>query len=628
MLKSAVDTAFDKWNSSTLLRQAHSNNVLLIEQKVSALVSPLTKKVDSIFEDKTDLKKDVAERLIRMMEDGANPRIVLDSLLDHLEVNKALDIASMGIRVEEGSMSLEGAYAGSPVFSRLGTARNDNNDDELNNYESTDQFEGMGMGNEVPMYLRHEGKVQNIALSHRDAVKLLNDIWEAKEVFDKEERSSAAMTPFTLVPTSPQPIPPPNATALGAAVKGASDGRDGATAGLSVKIEEAPAQLDKLSPRKLNSRLKSNRKAKNSPAKKPGTATAKLERPTNPDMATFLNYYLGTKYSRDLATKIAYALHDAFKKYARLSDFKLFQMVLDGQVNPEVWRDQSALIDELYNAFINDDSGGKYGDGKIGTKGWAFKNVIFDEGGDDLAKREWRLSPDEILRLTKRVFKTKSVNHFLELAKSLQIDARGCKLVDPLWLLSEDQYGSRSNFLESMKILHMSDCLAQEQRTLQSIDKFAASAAASAAATAAAAAAAVASATPNGIIAAHPPHMKSNVNSKPNNGRIHVNSAERGKRKGMENKGAQENQVGNSTAAAAAAVVADIEMAVGKFRDALMEALPDWSRQEISQLLCRGCDCSLEDALLMEAKRATVSVEAFKKRLRSKLIAQANLSAP
>ena len=80
--------------------------------------------------------------------------------------------------------------------------------------------------------------------------------------------------------------------------------------------------------------------------------------------------------------------------------------------------------------------------------------------------------------------------------------------------------------------------------------------------------------------------------------------------------------------AAAAAVAADIEMTVGKFRDALMEALPDWSRQEISHLLCRGCDCSLEDALLMEAKRSTVSVEAFKTRLKTKLITQTNLIVP
>ena len=101
-------------------------------------------------------------------------------------------------------------------------------------------------------------------------------------------------------------------------------------------------------------------------------------------------------------------------------------------------------------------------------------------------------------------------------------------------------------------------------------------------------------------------------------------SAERGKRR------AQENQVDNSAAVAAAVVVvADVEMAVGKFRDALVEALPDWSRQEISQLLCRGCDCSLEDVLLMEAKRATAPVEVFKKRIRTKLIAQSNLtSAP
>ena len=620
MLKSAVDAAFDKWNSITL-GQAGSNNVLLLEQKVKALVAPLTKDDDSFFEDKKETKTDAAEKLIRMMEDGANPRIVLDSLLDHLEINKAVNIASMGIRMEDGSMSLEGAYAGSPIFSRLGTAKKDNNAgaDEFN-LESVEQFEGKGFGNEVPIYLRHDGKVQNISLSHRDAVKLINEIWEAKEQFDKEESSpayTAAMTPFTLVPTSPQPIPPPHSTGQG----GGGGGGGGATNPLTAKIDETAAQRGKLSPRKLNSRTKSNRKSKNTPAKKPGTA--KIERPKNPDMATFLNYYLHTKYRRDFAIQIAYALHDALMKYARLSDFKLFQMVLDQQVNQAVWQDQSMLVDELYNALVDEDSS-KIGDGKKG-KGWGFKNVIFDEGGDDLVKKDWRLTLDEILRITKRVLKKKSVNNFLELARSLQLDAAGCKFLDPSWLLTEDPFGLRSNFLETLKIIHINDSVAQEQRTLQSIDKFAASAAASAAAAAAAAAATSSAAAPHGI-AAHPPHMKANPNSKPNNGRIHMNSAERGRRKGAERNRALENQADMS--AAAAAVAADIEMTVGKFRDALMEALPDWSRQEISHLLCRGCDCSLEDALLMEAKRSTVSVEAFKTRLKTKLITQTNLIVP
>jgi hypothetical protein len=61
-------------------------------------------------------------------------------------------------------------------------------------------------------------------------------------------------------------------------------------------------------------------------------------------------------------------------------------------------------------------------------------------------------------------------------------------------------------------------------------------------------------------------------------------------------------------------------MTVGKLRKALSYSDSNKSRIDINQLLSRGCGIAVEGMLLMEAKRIHVSVDDFKKRLRSGLL--------
>nr|XP_002739306.1 PREDICTED: translin-associated factor X-interacting protein 1-like [Saccoglossus kowalevskii] len=55
---------------------------------------------------------------------------------------------------------------------------------------SGDDFEGQGLGEEIPKYLRHEGKVKNRKLGKRDTVLLIKDIWREKVTYDAEKNEN------------------------------------------------------------------------------------------------------------------------------------------------------------------------------------------------------------------------------------------------------------------------------------------------------------------------------------------------------------------------------------------------------------------------------------------------------
>ena len=59
---------------------------------------------------------------------------------------------------------------------------------------------------------------------------------------------------------------------------------------------------------------------------------------------------------------------------------------------------------------------------------------------------------------------------------------------------------------------------------------------------------------------------------------------------------------------------------LSKIREAIVNADPNKSRPEVNELIARGCDATVEEALLMEAKKDLVSIEAFQKRIRKELL--------
>jgi hypothetical protein len=64
----------------------------------------------------------------------------------------------------------------------------------------------------------------------------------------------------------------------------------------------------------------------------------------------------------------------------------------------------------------------------------------------------------------------------------------------------------------------------------------------------------------------------------------------------------------------------EVEMTIGKYREAIAFADTHKSRTEINKLLSRGCNMSLEEMLYHEAKKMPINVVDFKARLRSGLL--------
>lgn len=64
----------------------------------------------------------------------------------------------------------------------------------------------------------------------------------------------------------------------------------------------------------------------------------------------------------------------------------------------------------------------------------------------------------------------------------------------------------------------------------------------------------------------------------------------------------------------------EAEMTLNKLREALIYADSHKTRTEINLLLSRACNLSVEETLLTEARRTPLSVEDFKRRLRSGLL--------
>ncbi len=152
-----------------------------------------------------------------------------------------------------------------------------------------------------------------------------------------------------------------------------------------------------------------------------------------------------------------------------------------------------------------------------------------------------------LMRTLRRSLPTKGEHAFSKLAKALALDNKGSRYVNVAVLLSEDEFGSRSEFFEQLKVQHISECLSYERHVMDCVDQF----------------------TSGG-------------------------------------RGAD----GEPTAL----------LPINKFREALIYSDAHKTRTEINHLLARGCGLSVEETLLMEARRTAVAAEDFKRRLRAGLL--------
>ncbi|NXL50372.1 TXIP1 protein, partial [Podilymbus podiceps] len=59
-------------------------------------------------------------------------------------------------------------------------------------------FPGWGKGDEVPVYLRHEGEVKNKKLTKKDAVNILKDVWKEKIALEQQTGKRSSLPNFFL----------------------------------------------------------------------------------------------------------------------------------------------------------------------------------------------------------------------------------------------------------------------------------------------------------------------------------------------------------------------------------------------------------------------------------------------
>lgn len=77
--------------------------------------------------------------------------------------------------------------------------------EEKDKFESPwTHFEGLGVGPEVPIYLRTTGKIQNLRYSKKETELFLNEIWIAKEQYEahlQREKAKASKSEYMEEPT-------------------------------------------------------------------------------------------------------------------------------------------------------------------------------------------------------------------------------------------------------------------------------------------------------------------------------------------------------------------------------------------------------------------------------------------
>ncbi|XP_040265056.1 translin-associated factor X-interacting protein 1 [Bufo bufo] len=61
-----------------------------------------------------------------------------------------------------------------------------------------DFFPGMGMGDNVPIHLRHEGPVKNLRLSLREVYSMMKEIWKEKFAIDQQKGRQSSLSEFMM----------------------------------------------------------------------------------------------------------------------------------------------------------------------------------------------------------------------------------------------------------------------------------------------------------------------------------------------------------------------------------------------------------------------------------------------
>jgi hypothetical protein len=141
--------------------------------------------------------KEIAKELEKILRHhAADPRMIVEALID--KVNELSNE-----REEESNKLLRQAGEGLLEDGNEGIVESEEADSET--FDSPwSHFEGLGLGPEVPVYLRTTGKVQNLRYSKKETELFLNEIWIAKEQYEahlQREKAKVSKSEYLDEPT-------------------------------------------------------------------------------------------------------------------------------------------------------------------------------------------------------------------------------------------------------------------------------------------------------------------------------------------------------------------------------------------------------------------------------------------
>lgn len=353
-LKSAVDSSFAKYEQNHPPISAEDQQQQT-KEKVEDVLKDSLLHSPTKYKRKVDTIADPVDKVLFLIEKGLAAKLVVEALLDQITQRQLNDrsTAQTGPYIEFSSSSRDSHPIAnySPGEKPAGPTNftfSYDADDGLvasEDFKSPwTHFDGLGYDDSVPSYLRFNGKIQNLALSKRDLLSVLQELWDAKSTYDAQlanivDSNAAAANKLTDAIIE--------STAANSASFDPYDSKP-MSAGNNSRVGTAsPPPGSASRPRR---RVSSNTVRAGGGAL---ISQALMDAmPPNPSFPVFIEYYLRDKFrSPVLAIEMYYNIMDGLKRFAALSDVKLFMLIFEDKMPFEIKDDMQSVF-EMVNEEV------------------------------------------------------------------------------------------------------------------------------------------------------------------------------------------------------------------------------------------------------------------------------------
>lgn len=175
-----LDACFKKWdanfNSEFALKDTANQLKRTLSKRGRATIGNSSSNPSGTTEVLSN--NESADRIMAIMDQGGSPRVVIETLLDHI------DSSNGGSGDVNGSANSRVVYHSSQPYDCGNDLQDRSMMEEFRSPWS--HFDGLGFDESVPSYLRFNGKVLNLRMPIREVVHLLNEIWAAKIRSDED----------------------------------------------------------------------------------------------------------------------------------------------------------------------------------------------------------------------------------------------------------------------------------------------------------------------------------------------------------------------------------------------------------------------------------------------------------